>query len=179
MKPIEMIAQAFGILGLILSALSFQEKNNKRFFVKQGLSGLMFFMNFILIGAVAAALFNITNLVRGALLAKNDRKLWRLITIEALYTACFVFSLTMIADLPFQIFLSALTYFALVFMSVFMWLGNGTHIRYVQLSVSSPAWIVHNIFNFSLGGLLCEIFAMTSVIVSFIRFGKNGFETLR
>jgi len=99
--------------------------------------------------------------------------------IEGFYTACFVFSLTMIADLPFQIFLSALTYFSLVFMSVFMWLGNGTHIRYVQLSVSSPAWIVHNIFNFSLGGLLCEIFAMTSVIVSFIRFGKNGFETLR
>lgn len=178
MNSIEIIAQIFGILGLILSALSFQEKNNKRFFVKQGLSGLMFSVNFILIGAVAATLFNMTNLVRSALLFKNDRKPWRLIVIEVLYTACFGFSLSLIADQAFQVFLTALTYFSLVFITVFMWLGNGAHIRYVQLAVSSPAWIVHNIFNFSLGGLMCEIFAMTSVIISFIRYGKSGFEVL-
>jgi len=176
MEFIEIAAQFFGILGLIFSALSYQEKNNKRYFIKQGLAGLMFFVNFILIGAVSAALFNLTNLVRGTLFSKKEHKLWQLITVVGLYTVCFGFSLSLIITNPFQIFLSAITYLTLELMTVLMWKGNGKHIRYGQLFASSPSWIVHNIFNFSLGGILCEIFMMVSVIISFIRFGKDGFE---
>ena len=173
---IEIVAQAFGIIGLLITALSFQEKNNKRFFVEQGIAGLMFFMNFVLIGAVAAALFNLTNLVRGTMFSKVKGKVQHLVIIEALYTACFVFSLTQIWGNPFQIFLSALPFVTLLLMTVLMWLGNGKYIRYAQFLLSSPAWLIHNFFNFSLGGILCEIFTMVSVIVSFIRYGKDGFE---
>ena len=176
MKPIEITAQIFGILGLIFTAFSFQEKNNKRFFMMQAAAGLMFFANFALIGAVSASLFNLTNLVRGTVLLKNDRKVWRVSLICGLYTACFVFALTMIWGDLFQIFLSVITYATLVLMTVLMWLGNGKHIRYGQVIASSPSWIIHNMFNFSLGGLLCEIFSMISVGISFIRYGKDGFE---
>lgn len=172
----EIIAQIFGLLGLVFSAWSYQEKNNSRFFVKQGLAGLMFFVNFTLIGAISAALFNITNLVRGAIFSGKEKKLWKMIAVVSLYTVCFVFSLSLIMDKPFQIFLSALTYLTLELMTILMWMGNGKHIRYGQFFVSSPSWIIHNIFNFSLGGILCEVFMMTSVVVSFIRFGKDGFE---
>ncbi len=176
MEYTEIIAQCFGILGLILAVLSYQEKNNKRYFIEQGLTGLMFFINFILIGAFSAALFNITNLLRGVMLVKKKRKLCDLIFLEILYTACFGFSVYLIINKPFQIFLSALTYLSILVMSVVMWKGDGKNIRYCQLFISSPAWIIHNIFNFSLGGILCEVFMMISVVVSFIRFGKNGFE---
>ena len=176
MDYIKIISQLFGILGLVFSALSYQEKNNKRFFIEQGLAGLMFFINFTLIGAMSAALFNLTNLVRGAIFSKKEKKLWKLIVVAGLYTICFVFSLSLIIDNPFQIFLSSLTYLTLEIMTVLMWRGNGKYIRYGQFFVSSPSWIIHNIFNFSLGGILCEIFMMTSVIISFIRYGKNGFE---
>ena len=116
----ELIPQIFGIIGLILSALSYQEKNNKNYFIKQGLSGLMFSVNFMLIGAVSAALFNVINLVRGVLLSKNDHKPWRCWCINGLYTACFVFSLSLIFNNPFQIFLSSLTYIGLISMTYFM-----------------------------------------------------------
>ena len=176
MKLYEIIAQIFGILGMILTFLSFQEKNNKKFFIKQGLAGLMFFLNFIIIGALSAALFNLTNLVRGAILSKNDHKKWRVFLITGLYTACFLFALTTIMGNPFQIFLSALTCTTLIIMTVLMWKGNGKHIRYAQFLISSPSWIIHNIFNFTLGGLICEIASMLSVVISFIRYGKDGFE---
>ena len=58
-------------------------------------------------------------------------------------------------------------------MTLLMWGGNGKYIRYGQLFASSPSWLVHNIINFSLGGIIGEIFTMCSVIVSFIRFGKD------
>lgn len=176
MKTIEIIAQGFGILGLIFSALSFQEKDNKKLFIMQGIAGLMFFANFILIGAISAALFNLTNLVRGTLFSRNNHKPWQLILISGLYTVCFGIALVTIIGDAFQIFLSALTYSTLMLMTVLMWKGNGKHIRYGQFFASSPSWIIHNIFNFSLGGILCEIFMMSSVIISFIRFGKDGFE---
>lgn len=176
MDWLKITAQCFGIAGLIFSALSFQEKNNKKFFVKQGLSGFMFFLNFLMIGAIAAALFNLTNVIRGGLFAKKEKNLSKLIIVEVLYTACFIFSLTVTKIDALQLFLSVLTFLSLVVMSVFMWKGNGKHIRYVQFTFSSPSWIIHNIFNFTLGGILCEVFAMMSVIVSFIRFGKDGFE---
>ncbi len=173
---IKIIAQIFGIFGLIFSAISYQEKNNKRFFIMQGLAGLMFFMNFALIKAVSAALFNMTNLIRGTTFSKKEKKKWLLIAIISLYTVCYIVGIYLVIGNPFQIFLSTIVYVPIEIMTVLMWKGNGKYIRYAQLFVSSPSWIIHNIFNFSLGGILCEVFMMVSVVVSFIRFGKEGFE---
>ena len=176
MEILDLVAQICGIVGFILSVFSFQAKKNKNFFIFQGIGGLFFFLNFIFIGAISAALFNVVNLLRGFLLSKNDKKIFKLAIIEISFAACFIFSLTTMLDNPLQIFLSALTWFALAAMTVFMWKGNGKHIRYFQFFFVSPAWLIHIVFNFTLGGILCEAFNMLSVIVSFIRYGKDGFE---
>ena len=165
------IAQIFGIIGLIIIVYSFQCKKNKNFFLMQGTGSFMFFLNFLLIGAYAGALFNLTNLVRGILFAKDGKKLWKLVVTILLYTFCYIFSLQFIWGNGFMIFISTLPYVTLVIMSVLMWLGNGNHIRIFQFTLMSPSWIVHNIFNFSLGGILCESFNMVSVVVYFIRNG--------
>lgn len=176
MTKTELIAQVFGIIGLVIIVYSFQCKKNRNFFIMQGVGSFMFFLNFLLIGAYGGALFNLTNLVRGLLFSKDAQKLWKLIVTEFLYVACFVFSATLVWGDNFQLFLTALPCIALLIMSVLMWKGNGKIIRTYQLFFMSPSWIVHNIFNFSLGGLICETFNMVSVIVSFIRYGKDGFE---
>lgn len=172
----DIIAQGFGIAGLVIIVSSFQCKKNKNFFLMQGTGSLMFFVNFILIGAYAGALFNLTNLVRGLLFSKNSKKVWKLALVLCLYTICYIFSVALIWGDGFMVFISTLPYVALIIMSVLMWIGNGKHIRYFQFWLMSPSWIVHNIFNFTLGGILCEIFNMVSVVVSFIRYGKDGFE---
>ena len=172
---VDVIAQSFGVVGLIIIVSSFQCKNNKNFFLLQGAGSFMFFINFLMIGAYAGALFNLTNLVRGLLFSKDDKKVWKLVATVALYTFCFIFSLVFAWGEWFDIVISALPYVALVIMSVLMWRGNGKHIRYFQFCLMSPSWIVHNIFNFSLGGIICESFNMISVVVSFIRYGKDGF----
>ena len=176
MNFLEITAQAFGIIGLVIIVYSFQCKQNKNFFLMQGIGSFMFFLNFIMIGAFAGAFFNLTNLVRGILLSKDDKKLWKLIVCEALYTFCFVFSVFLVKGDMFKIFISFLPYVTLIIMSVLMWKGNGKHIRVFQFFLMSPSWIIHNIFNFSLGGIICETFNMVSVVVAFIRYGKDGFE---
>ena len=172
----EIMAQAFGIIGLIIIVYSFQCKENKNFFLMQGIGSFMFFINFIMIGAYAGTFFNLTNLVRGLLFSKNDKKLWKLLL---LYTFCFAFSVFLVKGDIFKIFISALPYVTLIIMSILMYKGNGKHIRIFQFALMSPSWIVHNIFNFSLGGIICETFNMLSVLLAFIRYGKDGFEEER
>ncbi len=173
MSTIDIIAQVFGILGLIVIVSSFQFKDNKTFFMMQGAGSLFFFVNFFMIGAYAGAFFNLTNLVRGLLFMKDREKPWKTVLIEVLYTGCFLFSVFLTKGDYFQIFLSALPFVALLFMTVCMKKGNPTHIRVSQIIYMSPAWIVHNIFNFSLGGLICEIINMISSLIALIRYKKS------
>lgn len=170
--PKDIVAQIFGIIGLVIIVLSFQCKKNNLFFLMQGVGSFMFFLNFILIGAYGGAFFNLANLFRGLLFMKGDKKKWKLAAVEIAYTVCFAFSIYLSPE-PWQIFLVALPYSALIICSVLMWLGNSRHIRYFQIAYMSPTWIFHNIFNFSLGGLICECFNMISSVVFCIRTGKK------
>ena len=119
-----------------------------------------------------------TILLLERLFAKEDKKVWKLVLVILCYTICFAFSVILIFGNWFMIFISALPYVTLVAMSVFMWRGNGTHIRVFQVTAMSPAWIVHNIFNFSLGGILCETFNMISTVISIIRFRKEELDKI-
>ena len=166
------IAQAFGIVGLVIIVWSFQCKKNKSFFIMQGVGSFMFFLNFILIGAFGGAFFNLANLLRGLIFADGKKKTWKLILVELAYTFCFVFSI-ILNHTPWQIFLVALPFSALIIMSVFMYQGNSRPIRYFQIAYMSPTWIFHNIFNFSLGGLICECFNMVSSFIYCIRENKS------
>lgn len=172
----DIIAQSFGIMGLFIVVGSFQCKKNKNFFLMQGLGSLFFMMNFLLISAYTGAFFNLTNLVRGFLFSKADKKVWKLVMVICLYTACVTFAIYLIWGQWLMIALSIVLYASLIVMSALMWQNDGKYIRYFQVSVQSPVWIVYNCFNFTLGGILCESISMISTVVSFIRYGKDGFE---
>ncbi len=177
MKPIDIIAQGFGILGMILAIFSFQNKGNKGFFILQALSGLSFAVNFFLIGALAAALLNCGNLVRGVLYARYKKKKWVLVLVLCIFALCTAYSIIFhFWGDWMQVLFAILPFTALTASSISMYTGNGKYIRYVQLFYTSPVWLVHNFYNFSLGGILCEVFSICSVLVSFWRFGKDGFE---
>ncbi len=170
----EVIGQIFGIFGLLLFVFSFQCKNSKKLVFVQGIGGMMFFINFILIGAYAGALFNLTILVRGLLYAKKDGKLWKPVLVELLFTVAYVYSLTLIKGNVLQIVLTTLPYISLLVMSIFMWNENGKLIRRFQIGALSPAWLIHNVFNFTLGGILAEIFNIASAVISLLRFKQKN-----
>ena len=169
----DVIAQVAGIIGMVIIIASFQCKSNKVFFLMQGTGSSMFVINFLLIGAFGGAFFNFANLVRGLLFSKNSTKKWKLALVEALYVVCFAVSCFLNSN-PWQILLTAIPCVGLLIISVFMYQGEPRRIRYAQIACSSPAWIVHNIFNFSLGGLICECFNMVSSAIFLIRDKKSA-----
>lgn len=166
----EILAQIIGILGTCAAFISFQLKENKKFFILQATSGLMFALNFLLLGAPTGCVLNLINIYRGAVMAGGKRlhKLPFLISIQAIYIIATVFTYTNI--------FSVIALTAQLIGTFAMWSGSGKTIRILQLFCVSPLWLVHNIFVFSIGGIVCEVFNIVSIIVSLIRFGKKGFE---
>ena len=63
---IELVGQIIGILGTVIAVLSFQCKDNKKFFIWQAACGACFAANFMLIGNVTVAFLHFFNIVRAA-----------------------------------------------------------------------------------------------------------------
>lgn len=165
----DFIAQGIGVVAAALTILSFQFKKNKSLYLLQAVSGLLFSINFLMLGAYTAACLNFINLFRGGLLAGGDRfkSNWLAAALMAAYTAVTV--------VTYANWLSVLVLVAQLVGTVAMWSRKGRIIRLGQLFVVSPSWLIHNVFNFSLGGLITEAVSIVSILISLIRYRK-GFE---
>lgn len=166
------IAQVISIIGMVLSILSFQCKENKRFFITQALSGACFAVSFLLLGSTTAAFLNFINIFRGWVFGFAPRKHRGALAIAVgvLYTVSTVFT--------YGGWLSILVLVAQIVGTAVMYTDNGKVIRVAQLAFVSPAWLTHNIFSGSVGAILCEIFAITSTVISLVRFRKDGFTSV-
>ncbi|MBQ7336864.1 MAG: YgjV family protein [Clostridia bacterium] len=170
MEPMEIIAQAFGILGSVVYLISFQIKKNRPFFAAQCLGSFLFMMNYLLLGAYTGCLMNLLGVVRAAALAAGGRfrhkaLMWGL---DAVFVAATV--------LTFEGVPSLLVLIAMITTTHAMWTEKGKIIRYVQLFISSPCWLAHNIMVFSIGGIICEVGNIISTVISIVRFRKTGYE---
>ena len=40
--------------------------------------------------------------------------------------------------------------------------------------INSPPWLIYNIINWTIGGIICEVFCISSIIVGMIRYDRKG-----
>lgn len=165
----EILAQAIGIVAMIINISSFQCKKNKHLFLFIGIGSLLFAVNFMLLGAYVSAIYNIISIIRSAL-ALNKKTFTK--TSFWILCALYVIGTALAYDNPWSIVL----FVAQIVQTYAMWFMDGAGIRKSQYFFVSPVWIVNNIIVFSIGGILCELFMMTSAFISYLRFKKTGFE---
>ena len=173
---IDIIAQALGIFGMLAAMISYQCKKNKNYFIFQGLSGAFFSAQFILIGAWAGLIFNAYNIVRAlAYQSKKARSVVCVISLEILVVIAAAMSVFVFKE---AWWLVSFTLIAQITGTFAMWTRDGKKIRISQMAVVSPFWLLYDLLIPvpSIGGILCEVFNMASVMISFIRFKKTGFD---
>ena len=162
---------------MLCAVISYQCKTNRNYFVWQGLCGVFFSLQFVLMSAWAGLLFNAFNIVRAFLyrLSKSSRSVWMVLILEGYVVAATLVSVFLLKE-PW--WLVVFVFVAQAAGTFTMWTRNGKIIRLSQLFVISPFWLLYDalIPTPSIGGILCEVFNMSSVIVSFIRFRKTGFD---
>ena len=164
----EIIAQGIGIVAAAISISSFQFKNNKILFILRAIASILFALNYFLIGAITAAILNAINILCMVSMLYGERHRHLAIPIGL----CAIYVISVI--LTYEGILSILLLIAQLSCVISMWTADGLKIRIVQLFISSPIWLINNIIVFTIGGIVTEIFAIASVIVSIIRFGFKG-----
>ena len=168
-NTIRIIAQAIGIVAMVVNILSFQCKKNKNLFIVIGIGSVLFSISFLMLGAYVSAIYNVISIIRSTL-ALNKK----FFTKTNFYVLCalYVIGTIFAYDNPWSIVLFA----AQIVQTYVMWFKDGSIIRKAQYYFVSPVWIVNNIIVFSIGGILCELFMMTSAFISYLRYKKSGFE---
>lgn len=171
--PEEFWAQGVGFVGMALIIFSFQCKNNKRFYLCQMVGALVFSLHYFMLAAYSAAVLNIVAVLRGVVLAMGEkgRKPIYLIGLTVAFAVATVFS--------WQGPVSLLPLIGQLTGLYAMWTHNGKAIRIAQLTIVSPPWLVYNILNFSIPGIICESFNMISTLISIMRFGLKGLDGMK
>lgn len=161
--------------------LSFQLKNNRHLFLVQTFAAFGFGISYLLLGAIDGFLINIACFANTAiLLNKKLKKKPILIVLCASFLiistiSTLLYSGTWGTTKILETIFSYLIAIAQIIYTIATWQDDGGIIRKVRLFFVTPAWLGYNIIVFSLGGIICEGFNIISILVSFIRYGKDGF----
>ncbi|MCF0107670.1 MAG: YgjV family protein [Bacilli bacterium] len=170
----EILYQTIGIIAMVSTIASWQGKNVKQILLFQGIGNILWTIHFLLLGSYAGAAMNGLSLIRclGYYLIPN-KKGKNIFTV--LISLSFI-GLAIITIIYFgeKWFIAVLLAIATITANIFYTIGNEKWCRLVQLSLVTPSWLFNNIWYMSIGGIICELCTIVSVIVSLIRFRKKN-----
>lgn len=163
------ICQTIGLIGSVLMILSFQCKKPKKLIIMQSFGGLMFAVNFFMLGAYTGSILNGVNVIRGVAFTKIKKKtLLTPVTIILIYIIA--------TALTYNGWLSLFVFIAQSAGTITFYINTDKAIKLGNLFITSPLWLIYNIVNGSIGGILCESFVITSIIIYIIR--TKGFSNV-
>ena len=167
--------QLIGYVGTTCALLSYQCKKNKTYFLLQMGCAIAFTLQFLLLNAWVGMLLNVFSILRGVIFALGDKCKHpvHLILMQTTFLASCLAAPLFFGE---KWWMAGIMLVAQCAGTLAMWSRNGKTIRFAQVAVISPLLIVHNVYYFSVGGIICETFNILSVIVSFFRFKKSGFD---
>lgn len=171
LNPVQLI----GYVGTACALTSYQCKKNHSYFLLQMGCAIAFTLQFALLSSWAGMLLNLFSILRGVIFAMGDKckKNVYLVLMEVCFAASCIAAPLFFGE---KWWIALLLFIAQGGGTLAMWSRNGKVIRIAQISFMSPLWIVNNVYYASIGGVVCELFNITSVLVSFIRFRKTGYD---
>lgn len=178
MEPIEIIAQAIGIVAMVFNILSYQGKKQKTVITLQLFGGLLFAVNFWMIGAKVGGILNVIAVIRALIFLFKDRlkanSVFWLIGFILSYIVVYILTFTTFGTelTPWTLIRELLPVIGMTALSVGFRLKDAANIRKYGL-VSSPAWLIYNIAVGSWGAIICETLTLISIFVGMFRHDKK------
>ncbi len=178
MTQLEWIAQGVGIVAMAFNILSFQQKTPKRVITFQFFGSVLFALNYLLMGALVGMCMNVVGIMRAVVYSNRekfraDRAFW-LVLFTALYVLAYILTFT-VFQTPFTLRSAVIELLPVIGMTattISFRLQNAATIRKFGF-ISSPCWLTYNIVNFAVGGAVCEIFSLCSIIIATIRYDRQ------
>jgi hypothetical protein len=171
----EVWAQIIGILGMAANIWSYQQKSKMGVIVLQFGGAVLFTFNFLLLGAITGTMLNGINILLSAVFLLKDRVKadhvgWAILFF-ALYTSAYVMTFTVFGMKPTVVNFAreALPLLGTYLTVISYRKKDAGAIRKLGL-IRSPAWLVYDALVFSIGGVICEVISLVSIVAGIIRF---------
>ena len=178
MDTYEIIAQLIGIVAMAMNILSFQQKNQRNIIIMQFFGASLFAVNMFMIGATVGGFLNLMGAFRAIVFANRekfraDKIIW-VHFFNALYLTSYILTFTVFGKEPTVVnfIVEFLPIIGMVATGIGFYLSDAKIIRRLGL-VSSPSWLVYNIYNIAVGGIICEVLAMFSIVIGMLRHDRN------
>lgn len=183
MKPLEIAGQIISLFAMACNILSYQQKKQSHLIFLQLLGGALFSVSFFFLGATIGGILNLIATVR-AILFLFSKKLhtshpaW-LCGFIVCYIAVYVLSFTSfgIEPKPISFIIEVLPVIGMTALSVGFMLGDSRRMRRLGL-VSSPAWLIYNVYYASSGAIICEVISLCSIFIGMYRHDRKNQKEL-
>ena len=180
MDTYQIIAQGIGIVAMTLNIISYQMKKQRSIIILQLFGATLFTVNMFMIGAVVGGFMNAIGAFRALVYAnekrfRSDKFIW-FIVFGTLSVIAYALTFLVFNKEPSvqNLVLEFLPIVAMLASGLGFYRKSPRVVRRMAL-ICSPAWLVYNIINLAIGGIICEILALVSIISAMIRldFKKN------
>ena len=174
----EFIAQAVGILAMVFNILSYQGKKQSTVIALQLVGGALFAVNFFMLGATTGAILNVIAVARALIFLYKDKlradRIEWLYGFIALYIAVYLLNFFVLGlDVTARnLIIEILPVIGMTALSIGFRMKNAADVRKLGL-ISSPAWLIYNIFAHSYGAILCETLTLISIFLGMLRHDKK------
>lgn len=171
------IAQGFGILGMVANFLSFQQKKQRGAITFQFFAALLFAINFLMLEKYIGALLNVIGVIRAIVFVNRDKLradhlAWLIFFVLAFGSAYPLVFTVFDKEKEFNVLnaiIEILPVIAMILSTISFRMTRARDIRRFGL-FSSPMWLTYNIFCFSIGAIISEILNLISIIIGIIKF---------
>ncbi len=169
---INLIGQFVGFVAIAIAFLSFQVKNKTGILAIQALANFIWAVHFYMIGAFAGCILNLIATARNLIYSKRDSWKW----LNGVWLPTVISAVVATASiLTRETWLDVILLPSTVLSSYTYCLGSERLIRNSTVFVSLT-WLIFNIVNFSVSGVIAEVFNLTSLTIAIIRFRKSRNE---
>lgn len=179
MEILDWLAQIVGLFAMAFNILSYQQKTRNRAIAFQLMGGLLFSVNFFLLGALVGAILNAVAVVRAVVFLHREKlhaekPIW-LIGFVTVYVLSYVLTFTVFGKAPtaFNLVVEFLPVVGMTATTISFRLTDAKAIRRYGL-ISSPSWLIYNIANFSVGAIICEVLSLCSILIGMLRFDRKA-----
>ena len=158
------IAQALGVVAVIIQVVTYQRNNRKDILLGVMSAQILFVVHFIMLGGYTGAAVNTIGALRNLIFAKSKK-----IIKSTLLLWVFLLIQLAVALLTWQGLLSVLALFGSWFSTLAFWQSNPRNIR--RLIIFMPlCWLAYNFFISSYVGMASNIFVFVSTLIAIYRF---------
>lgn len=173
----QIIAQIFGLIGMAMNSLSFQAKRQRTVILMQMIGTSFFTANMLLLGAYSGTILNFLCAVR-ALVYANKEKIRNVKAWTIGFMVCYVLSYAAVFLIlkkpatPLNLLIELLPTSGMIVSTIALTRKDAAAIRKAAWFVS-PVWLIYNCCVFSLGGIICEIISIVSVLIATLRLDRK------